>query len=91
MSKVLRAIALSVPLVLVTAGTALAQSYPPSPVTDVEGFQGGANAQADAAGTAFTGPSGIGTGTIAMAVLLALGLVALYVGWRRAERLTDPR
>ena len=91
MSKVLRAIVLSVPLLVVTAGPVLAQSYPPSPVTDVEGLQGGANAQADAAGTAFTGAPGVGFGTIVAAALLTLGLVSLYLGWRRAERLYGPR
>jgi hypothetical protein len=71
------------------AGTALAQSYPPSPGTDVEGLQGGAGAQADAAGTAFTGTPGIGIGTMLTAALLVLGLASLYLGWRRAARLAD--
>jgi hypothetical protein len=91
MSKVVRAFALAVPLVLMTAGTALAQSYPPSPATDVRGLQGGADAQADAAGTAFTGAPSIGIGTMLMAALLVMGLASLYLGWRRAARLGDTR
>jgi hypothetical protein len=90
MSKVLRALVLSSSLVVLTAGAALAQSYPPSPVNDVQG-QGGANAQADAAGTAFTGAPGIDSGTIVAVALLMLGIGALYIGWRRADRLSDPR
>ena len=91
MSKAVRAVVLSVPLVVLMAGTALAQSYPPSPGTDVQGLQGGAGAQADAAGTAFTGAPGIGMGTMVMAALLVMGLASLYLGWRRAGRLADTR
>lgn len=94
MSKILRALVLAVPVVLTTALTAAAQTttYPPTvaPSGSVAGFGGGAQ-QADAAGTAFTGSPGIGTGTVITLLLLFLGLSALYVGWRRAERVTGPR
>lgn len=93
MSTILRALVLAIHVVLTTAFTAAAQTtYPPTvaPSGSVAGF-GGGNQQADAAGTAFTGSPGIGTGTVITLVLLFLGLSALYVGWRRAERVTGPR
>jgi hypothetical protein len=93
MSRMLRAVVLAVPFVLTTASMAAAQTtYPPSvgPTASVANL-GGANQQAGTGGTAFTGGPGIGTGTVLMAALIVLGLTALYVGWRRAERLTDPR
>ena len=92
MPKILRSLVLAAPLVVMAAAPVGAQTYPPTPGTSVGGLQGGAaNAQADAAGTAFTGSPGIGTGTVLTATLLLLGLISLYVGWRRAERLTPSR
>jgi hypothetical protein len=94
MSRLLRVIVLAVPIVLTTASMAVAQTttYPPSvgPTASVANL-GGVNQQAGAGGTAFTGGPGIATGTVLMAALIVLGLTALYVGWRRAERLTDSR
>jgi hypothetical protein len=72
--------------VMVAAGTAFAQSgdYPiisPSVTTSVEGNSGGA-------GTAFTGAGGtIQPATLAIAVLVLLGLTALFIARRRAARL----
>jgi uncharacterized MAPEG superfamily protein len=93
MSRIVRAIVLAVPVVLLTTSAASAQAnYPPSaaPTASVANLAG-ANDQAGAAGTAFTGAPGIPTGTILTAVLLVVGLSAVYVGWRRAERLSGPR
>jgi hypothetical protein len=90
MSKIVRAVVLALPIIMLTATAAVAQAnYPPStaPTASVAN-SGGAN-QAGAGGTAFTGAPGIDTGTIVTAVLLVVGLSALYVGWRRAERLSD--
>jgi hypothetical protein len=73
--------------VLVTAGAAIAQSYPPGspkPTTAVEGTSG----QAGAAPTAFTGGgSDLSFGLAAGALLLAVGVVALLIARRRAARL----
>jgi hypothetical protein len=65
--------------VLVGAGTALAQTtYPPTtPGASVEGAGGG---------TAFTGGD-LSFGGVATIMLLALGLVALFVARKRAARL----
>jgi len=93
MSRIVRAIVLALPIVLLTASAATAQAnYPPSaaPTASVANL-GGANQQAGAGGTAFTGAPGIPTGTIVTAILLVVGLSALYVGWRRAERLSGSR
>ena len=95
MSKLLRATLLAFPIVLASATVAVAQTtYPPSlaPTASVAGVGGGTqDAVAGAGGTAFTGGPAIGTGTMIMALLLIAGLTALYVGWRRTERLTHPR
>ena len=69
--------------IVVAAGTALAQTgeYPVAPTsgTTVEGNSGG---------TAFTGAGGaISPATLAIAVLLVLGITALFVARRRAARL----
>jgi hypothetical protein len=70
--------------VLVTAGTALAQTttYPPS----VAGEGGGNGNTAGAGGTAFTGAD-VSFGAIAFAALLVVGVTALFVARRRAARL----
>jgi hypothetical protein len=96
MSRLLRATFLAFPIVLASATVAVAQTttYPPSfaPTASVAGAGGGTqDAAGGAGGTAFTGGPAIGTGTIIMVLLLIAGLTALYVGWRRAERLTDTR
>jgi hypothetical protein len=90
MSTIRRASVVALMFVLVTAMPALAQTYPPSvaPTGDVAG---GGGAEANAAGTAFTGSGDIGTGTIVGIALLLIGLTSLFVGWRRAERVTGPR
>ena len=93
MSKYLRATLLAFPILLASATAAVAQTtYPPSsaPTASVAGFGGGTQ-EAGAGGTAFTGGAGIGTGTMIMVALLIAGIAALYLGWRRAERLTHPR
>jgi hypothetical protein len=66
---------------VVTAGVALAQSYPPEPkpTTSVLG-EGGSQG-----GAAFTGGDISGV-AIAAVALLALGLVALFVARRRSAR-----
>ena len=65
---------------LVGASTALAQTtYPPTtPGASVEGAGGG--------GTAFTGGN-LSFGGAAMIMLLAVGLLALFVARKRAARL----
>ena len=70
--------------VLVTAGTAMAQTdYPPT--TSVQPT-GGQNPTGGAGGTAFTGGD-ISFGAIAFAALLVVGVTALFVARRRAARL----
>jgi len=70
--------------VLITAGTALAQTtYPPTPstsVADTGGNTGGTG------GTAFPGGE-ISFGAIAFAAFLVLGVTALFVARGRAARL----
>jgi hypothetical protein len=70
--------------VVVSAGSALAQStsYPPSPsaTTSVEGASGGSDAP-----TAFTGGR-VGFAVVAIVVLLALGIAASVVARRRSAR-----
>jgi hypothetical protein len=69
--------------VLVTAGSALAQTdYPPS--TTVQPTSGATNPTGG--GTAFTGGD-ISFGAIAFAALLVVGVAALFVARRRAARL----
>jgi hypothetical protein len=71
--------------VLVTAGTALAQTqttYPPSTsVADTGGNTGNAGG-----GTAFTGGD-LSFGAIAFAAFLVVGVASLFVARRRAARL----
>lgn len=71
--------------VLVTAGAALAQSYPPGspkPTASVAGTSGSAG------GTAFTGGGGdLSFGVVATVFLLVAGVAALLVARRRAARL----
>ena len=71
--------------VVVSASTALAAdgNYPPVPGggTSVEGSSGGN-------GTAFTGGD-VNVAMIAIAVLLAIGVVALLIARRRAARLAS--
>jgi hypothetical protein len=71
--------------VIVSAGSALAQtstSYPPTPsaTTSVEGTSGGSDAP-----TAFTGGR-IGFAVVAIVVLVALGIAASVVARRRSAR-----
>ncbi len=63
-------------LVVMLAGTALAQSYPGTPgeTTSVEGTGGG---------TAFTGGN-VGGYLIALGVLVVVGLAAMFVARRRS-------
>ena len=69
-------------MVLVTAGSALAQDYPPSTsVADTGGGNTGGTG-----GTAFTGGD-LSFGAIAFAALLVVGVAALFVARRRAARL----
>jgi hypothetical protein len=70
--------------VLVTAGTALAETYPPT--ASVAGEGGGNGDPAGAGGTAFTGGD-LSFGAIAFAALLVVGVTALFVARRRASRL----
>lgn len=69
-------------MVLVTAGSALAQitdpDYPPSPSVAADGGTGG--------GTAFTGGD-VTFGALAAMALLAVGVTALIVARKRAARL----
>jgi hypothetical protein len=68
---------------IATAAPAIAQTYPPSQPPAVQGAHGAATGQA---GTAFTG--GDPTFAIVLTVgLFALGMVALLVARRRAQRL----
>jgi LPXTG-motif cell wall-anchored protein len=75
MKRMLGVLATAFATLVIGAGSALAQTYPPSP--DVEGAGGGG-------GTAFTGSD---TSTLAIVViaLLAVGLVALFVARRRSS------
>jgi hypothetical protein len=67
--------------VLVTAGTALAQTdYPPTTTVQPTGGQ-----NPTGGGTAFTGGD-ISFGAIAFAALLVVGVAALFVARRRAAR-----
>jgi hypothetical protein len=71
--------------VLITAGTALAQTdYPPS--TSVQPTSGATGPTGGTGGTAFTGGD-LSFGTIAFATLLVVGVAALFVARRRAARL----
>ena len=74
MKRMFGVLATSFAMLMVGAGSALAQTYPPSP--DVEGAGGGA-------GTAFTG-SDASMLAIVVVALLAVGLVALFAARRRA-------
>jgi hypothetical protein len=71
--------------VLVTAGTALAQTttYPPEPTSPTSGATGPTGGTG---GTAFTGGD-LSFGTIAFATLLVVGVAAMFVARRRAARL----
>jgi hypothetical protein len=71
-------------LVLLSAGSALAQTYPPTPSTSVKG--GGGTNTAGGGGTAFTGGD-VSLGAVLTIVLLGLGLAAMFVARRRAARL----
>jgi len=74
--------------VLVTAGTALAQEYPPSVAGGGGGNQGGVSGAGGGGGeTAFTGGD-VSLAAIAFAVLLVVGVTALVVSRRRAARVT---
>lgn len=81
MKRVIGLAAMVSVMLLVSAGSALAQSYPPLPGPSVEGAGGGQGP------TAFTG-SNVSFGTVATFVLLAVGLTALLVARKRAARLT---
>jgi hypothetical protein len=69
--------------VLITAGNALAETYPPT-VADTGGNVG--TNVGGAGGTAFTGGD-VSFGAIALVALLALGMTALLVARRRAAHL----
>jgi hypothetical protein len=71
--------------VLVTAGTALAQDYPPVVEGGGGGNQGGVSGAGGGGETAFTGGD-VSLAAIAFAVLLVLGVTALVVSRRRAAR-----
>ncbi len=73
MKRMFGVLATAFAMLMVGAGSALAQTYPPSP--DVEGVGGG--------GTAFTG-SDASMLAIVVVALLAVGLVALFAARRRA-------
>jgi hypothetical protein len=81
MKRVTSVLASAFVMVLVTAGSALAQTttYPPTPPT-VEGSGGSAG------GTAFTGGD-VTFGALAAIALLAVGVTALIVARKRAARL----
>lgn len=80
MKRVTGVLATALVTVLVSAGTALAQTYPPSvdPSSSVEGTSG-------SGGTAFTGAS-VSLGMAVTVAFLAVGIAALLVARRRAER-----
>jgi hypothetical protein len=73
--------------VLVTAGAALAQDYPPSVAGGGGGGQGGVSGAGGGGETAFTGGD-VSLAAIAFAVLLVIGVTALVVSRRRAARVT---
>jgi len=70
--------------VVMSAATALAQTYPPTPkaTTSVEGVSGGNEP------TAFTGGR-IGFAVAAIVVLLVLGIAASVVARRRSARVSS--
>jgi hypothetical protein len=77
MKRLTGILALAAMTVVVTAGTALAQtSYPPSQPTSVEATSGGRP-------TAFTGGNVIKP-ALFVAILLVAGLTALFVARRRS-------
>ncbi|HEX6845118.1 MAG TPA: hypothetical protein VF235_08390 [Actinomycetota bacterium] len=80
MKRMISLLAVSATMVLMSASMALADShYPPEQPPSVAGESGGG-------GTAFTGGD-VSFGMIAVVVLLAVGLGALFVARRRAARL----
>jgi hypothetical protein len=80
MKRLTGILALAAMTVVVTAGTALAggTNYPPSQPTSVEATSGGPP-------TAFTGGN-VGKPALFVAVLLVVGLTALFAARRRSAR-----
>jgi hypothetical protein len=78
MKRVLSVLGFAAATLVLSAGSALAQTetYPPSVGPSVEGTSGGG-------GTAFTG-SDVSFAVLAVVVLVAVGLVALFATRRRS-------
>jgi hypothetical protein len=79
MKRVLSVLGFAAATLVLSAGSALAQTetYPPSVGPSVEGTSGGGG------GTAFTG-SDVSFAVLAVVVLVAVGLVALFATRRRS-------
>jgi hypothetical protein len=90
MKRLFGSLVLAVTTLVVTAGSALAQTYPPSGNGGGNGGGGevsgaGGGLGGDLGGTAFTG-SDVATMAVVALVLVGLGLTALFVARRRSAR-----
>jgi hypothetical protein len=75
-------VSLAIGMALAGAGTALAKNYPPTPGGNSGGNIGGAGGSGG--NVAFTGAN-VTLGMVLVAALVVVGVVALFIGRRRAR------